>query len=68
MARNHPAFSSTGAAVLLGALITLSKREIAKRSKVGRTSIHRVLTQKTLALSVLYFPIFRVPEYEEVFR
>jgi putative DNA-invertase from lambdoid prophage Rac len=32
----------------------LSKREIAKRLKVGRTSVRRVLTQ--LALSVLYFP------------
>jgi transposase len=34
----------------------LSKREIAKRLKVGRTSVRRVLRKRTLALSVPYFP------------
>jgi putative DNA-invertase from lambdoid prophage Rac len=34
----------------------ISKREIAKRLKIARTSVRRVLTQKILFLSVFYFP------------
>ena len=40
----------------------ISKREIAKRLKIGRTSVRRVFTQKDRLLNVLYFPFVKQPQ------
>jgi hypothetical protein len=45
----------------------LSKRKIAKRLKIGRTSVRRVLTQKKPPLSVLYFESIQ-KAYQDVVR
>jgi hypothetical protein len=47
----------------VGLALGLSKREIAKRLKVGRTSVRRVLTQRlkgTLALSLTSFSLRKI--------